>query len=75
MLDRIIDGAVLDARAEGLKLFVSDEAIVADVAANPTFQDGKGNFDQNRFRQLLRQNNLDEATFLANERKNRLPAR
>lgn len=72
VLDRIIDGAVLDARAEDLKLFVSDQVIVADVAANPTFQDGKGNFDQNRFRQLLRQNGLEEATFLANERKNRL---
>ena len=72
VLDRIIDGAVLDARAEQMKLFVSDEAIVADVAANPTFQDGKGNFDQKRFRSLLQQNGLDEARFLANERKNRL---
>ncbi|MBL8789403.1 MAG: SurA N-terminal domain-containing protein [Rhizobiales bacterium] len=72
ILDRIIDGAVLDARAEKMKLSVSDQSIVAEVAANPTFQDGKGNFDHNRFRALLQQNGLDEARFLMNERKNRL---
>ncbi|MBK8771643.1 MAG: SurA N-terminal domain-containing protein [Rhizobiales bacterium] len=72
VLDRIIDTAVTDAKAEDLKLAVSNESIVADVAANKTFQDSKGNFDPGRFRQLLQQNGLDEARFLMTERQNRL---
>jgi peptidyl-prolyl cis-trans isomerase D len=72
VFDRIIDEAVLDARAEQMKLAVSDQSIVDEVAANPNFQDSQGKFDQNRFRSLLQQSGMDEARFLANERKTRL---
>jgi peptidyl-prolyl cis-trans isomerase D len=72
IFDRIIDNAVIDDRARQLKLTISDKAIVDEVAANPAFQNSAKQYDPARFRTLLQQNGLDEATFLATEKQNRL---
>lgn len=72
VLDRLIDSAVIDARAERLKLTISEQAIADEVAANPVFQGPNKTFDLARFRNLLQQNGLDEATFMATEKRNRL---
>jgi peptidyl-prolyl cis-trans isomerase D len=72
VLDRLIDNAVLDSRARQLKLFISDKSIVDEVAANPAFQNASKQFDAARFRTLLQQNGLDEATFMATEKQNRM---
>ncbi|NMD09477.1 MAG: hypothetical protein GYA66_16015 [Phyllobacteriaceae bacterium] len=71
ILDRIINTAVIDSKADNLQLFVSDKSVVDEVAANPTFQDGSGKFDPSRFRNLLQQNGLTEEGFLASEKQNR----
>jgi peptidyl-prolyl cis-trans isomerase D len=72
ILDRIIGTAVLEAHAEELGLLVSDKAIVDEIAANPMFQSGDGTFDPARFRQILQTNGLDEATFLFDQKRDKL---
>ena len=71
VLDRIINTAAVDAKADDLSLFISDKSIVDDVAANSTFHDANGKFDPARFRNLLQQSGLTEQGFMASEKQNR----
>ena len=55
-----------------LKLAVPDALVAQEIAKNPTFQNTRGDFDANRFRQILQQNGLNEQMFLLEERGQKL---
>jgi peptidyl-prolyl cis-trans isomerase D len=65
------DGA-LQQQASKLKLAVPDALVAQEIAKNPTFQNTRGDFDANRFRQILQQNGLNEEMFLLEERGQKL---
>lgn len=67
-LNEMIRTAALDGEASKMKLAVSDAQIVDMVKANPAFHNSQGVFDQARFAEILRQNGLSEAGFVASER-------
>lgn len=69
VLDQLVQGAALDAAATRLGVVVDDRIIVDELARNPMFHDANGNFDVNRLRQLLAQNNMNEQMFFASERQ------
>jgi peptidyl-prolyl cis-trans isomerase D len=65
------DGA-LQQQASRLKLAVPDALVAQEIAKNPAFQNTSGDFDANRFRQILQQNGLNEQMFLLEERGQKL---
>jgi peptidyl-prolyl cis-trans isomerase D len=65
------DGA-LQQQASKLKLAVPDALVAQEIAKNSTFQNTRGDFDANRFRQILQQNGLNEQMFLLEERGQKL---
>ncbi|HKG72765.1 MAG TPA: SurA N-terminal domain-containing protein [Aestuariivirgaceae bacterium] len=65
------DGA-LQQQASRLKLAVPDALVAQEIAKNPAFQNTRGDFDANRFRQILQQNGLNEQMFLLEERGQKL---
>ena len=72
VLDQMVASASVDSLGDRLKIRISDAAIAQDVQSNPIFHNANGQFDPQRFKTLLQQNGLDEATFLASERQARL---
>jgi peptidyl-prolyl cis-trans isomerase D len=74
ILDSLIAGAAVDAEAKKLNLAISDTVINDSIFSNKVFADTNGKFDPNRFRQVLAQNNFNEASFVAAERQNKLRA-
>jgi peptidyl-prolyl cis-trans isomerase D len=68
-LNEMIRNASLDAEASKMKLAVSDSQLADIIRANKAFQDSQGKFDPRRFADVLRQNGLNEATYLASERQ------
>jgi peptidyl-prolyl cis-trans isomerase D len=68
-LNNMIRDASLDAEASKMKLAVSDNQLADSIRANKAFQDSQGNFDPRLFAEVLRQNGLSEATYLAGERQ------
>jgi peptidyl-prolyl cis-trans isomerase D len=65
------DGA-LQQQASKLKLAVPDALVAQEIAKNSAFQNTRGDFDANRFRQILQQNGLNEQMFLLEERGQKL---
>jgi len=72
VLNNLIQSAALDAQGGNLKLAVSDAAIAQETADNPNFKGADGKFDPALFRRLLEQNGLNEAMYLASERRAKL---
>ncbi len=72
VLDRMLSDAALDSQGKTLKLAVSDQQIASETAENPAFQGADGKFDQEQFRKLLAANGINEAEYVANERRNRI---
>lgn len=68
-LNDMIRNAALDAEADKMKLAVSDNQLADIIRANTAFHDSQGNFDPRRFAEVLRQNGLNEAMYLASERQ------
>lgn len=68
-LNDMIRTAALDGEASKMKLAISDAQIVDIVRANPVFQNSQGVFDRARFVDILRQNGLTEAGYIASERQ------
>ncbi len=64
----LIHGAALDAESAKLKLAVSDSQLAGIIAQDPNFKGLDGQFSPDLFRNILRNNNLTEAEFLASER-------
>jgi len=65
----LVRGAALDAESSKLKLAVSNEQLAGIIAQDPMFKGMDGQFDPQLFRNILRNNNLTEADFLASERQ------
>jgi len=68
-LNEMIRNAALDAEASKMKLAVSDSQLADSIRTNKAFHDSRGNFDPRLFAEVLRQNGLNEATYLASERQ------
>ncbi|MGE0239863.1 MAG: SurA N-terminal domain-containing protein [Parvibaculaceae bacterium] len=69
LLNQMIRDAALDGEGSKMKLAVSDQQLVEIVQANPLFHNSQGQFDPARFREVLRQNGLSEAGYIAGERQ------
>lgn len=63
-LDRLIAQGLLAQEAQRLRIVVPTEALRQTVYSLPAFRGPDGQFDRNRFEQVLRSNGLNEARFL-----------
>jgi peptidyl-prolyl cis-trans isomerase D len=73
-LDRQIIGqyvaeTALDERARALGLGISDAQIANKITADPNFRGLNGQFDRNRFEQMIRNAGYTEATYVNEQRK------
>ncbi len=68
ILSNLVTEATLDERARQLGISVSDQLVARSIMDDPSFQDSAGNFDQGRFQQLLFSNNLNEQSYVAQQR-------
>jgi peptidyl-prolyl cis-trans isomerase D len=69
LLNDMIRNAALDDEANKMKLQVSDRQIASAIQDNKAFHNAAGQFDPAIFREVLRQNGLTEAGFVAAERQ------
>jgi len=69
---QIIDEMLLDERVRTLRLGISDADIARRIMLNPLFQGPNGQFDRQRFVELLRNAGYTEQRFVAEERRNTL---
>jgi peptidyl-prolyl cis-trans isomerase D len=69
VLSRLITDAILDNEADALGLAISDAQVGSAVVSDPTFAGANGQFDRDRFNQLLRNNNLTEQAFVRDQRQ------
>jgi peptidyl-prolyl cis-trans isomerase D len=67
-LQDLIARRLIDLRAQDMGLTVSDATLQQMVTSNPVFQTG-GQFDRDRFEQLLRANGMTEKGYLASLRQ------
>ncbi|MGQ0486680.1 MAG: SurA N-terminal domain-containing protein [Hyphomicrobiales bacterium] len=72
VLGNLIQSAALDAQGGSLELAVSDAGIAQEAMDNPAFKGSGGKFDPALFRRVLEQNGLNEAMYLASERRSKL---
>lgn len=68
-LNRMVHEIVLDMFMKDINLSVSDQTIASLIYADPLFQDSQGNFDKERFQNILRANGVSEKSFFANRRR------
>ena len=71
LADMLRNGA-LQEQAREMKLAVPDAIIAQEIAGEAAFQNTRGQFDANRFRQILQQNGLNEQMFLNEEKASKL---
>jgi peptidyl-prolyl cis-trans isomerase D len=64
VLGRLIADATLTDDARSMSLGISNEALSAEIAGDTAFQDPSGNFDRNRFVQLLQNAGLTEDQYV-----------
>jgi peptidyl-prolyl cis-trans isomerase D len=72
VLAQLLQEASLDAQAVILGLAISDGMIAERIAANKAFQGADGQFDPNRFRQILANNGLSEGEVVKLEKESLL---
>jgi peptidyl-prolyl cis-trans isomerase D len=58
VLQSMINGALLDQQAADMGLVVSEDRLRRAIFEEPAFQGGQGDFDPNRFIQVLQDNNF-----------------
>ena len=68
VLSSLVTEATLDERARSLGLDVSDQLVARSVVENPAFQNQSGQFDRNLFDNLLRNLNMTEQRYVAEQR-------
>lgn len=68
VIQRIVAQTLLDKAAKDLGVRIGDDVVRSRVLADPQLQGPNGQFDRDRFQQLLYQNNMTEAGFLAQYR-------
>jgi peptidyl-prolyl cis-trans isomerase D len=69
ILSQMIAGAALDERARQLGLGMSDADVVKHIKEDPAFHGLNGEFDENRFQQLIRQAGYSEPRFVSEQRR------
>ncbi|MGE5268975.1 MAG: peptidyl-prolyl cis-trans isomerase [Thiohalocapsa sp.] len=69
LLHQLIDRSLLDQETARLGLDVSDDTIRAAIYANPAFRAPNGQFDRQRFAQLLAMNRMSEDQLVARLRR------
>lgn len=65
VLERMITRAMLDEMGNRLGMLVTEEQMRTRLLESPEFQNAQGNFDRNRFAQILRFSGMTEQGFLA----------
>lgn len=68
VLGRLVTEAALDQTTRNLGLAVSDGLVVQSIQADPNFSGASGQFDRNRFGELLRDNGLSEPQYVRDQR-------
>jgi peptidyl-prolyl cis-trans isomerase D len=68
VLSKMLTEATLDQQAKSLGLGISDQDIAKAILTDPNFQGANGQFDRNRFNELIRQNGFTEQGFIATQR-------
>ncbi|MCP4328827.1 MAG: hypothetical protein GY791_10380 [Alphaproteobacteria bacterium] len=63
-LDRLIAEALLDVKAKEMGVTISEDLIRRSIQLDPAFRNQFGQFDANVFLAVLRNNGLDEATYV-----------
>ena len=69
IIGQLVSEIALDERARALRLSVSDAEIARRITADPSFQGVNGQFDRQRFEQLIRQGGYTEARYVAEQRR------
>jgi peptidyl-prolyl cis-trans isomerase D len=69
MLGQMVAETALDENARQLRLGLSDAEIAKRITNDPSFRGLNGQFDRNRFEQLIRQAGYNEARFVAEQRR------
>ncbi|ODS00914.1 hypothetical protein AUC68_13360 [Methyloceanibacter methanicus] len=72
VLERLVGGAAVDTHAGHLGLSISEEALLAQIMKDPSFQDASGNFSPLAFQSALRNIGMNEATYLQTLREQSL---
>jgi peptidyl-prolyl cis-trans isomerase D len=72
VLERLIGGAAVDTHAKHLGLSISDDALLAQITKDPSFQDLTGNFSPIAFQAALRNIGMNEAGYLYTMREQNL---
>lgn len=68
VLSRLVSDAVLDVQAHSLGLAIGQDQIAKAITGDQTFAGPDGRFDRARFNELLRQNDMNEAMFVREQR-------
>jgi peptidyl-prolyl cis-trans isomerase D len=69
MLGQLIAEAALDENARQMRLGLSDAEIAKRITSDPTFRGPAGQFDRNRFEQIIRNAGYNEGRFVAEQRR------
>ena len=69
ILAQLIAETTLDEQAKQLRLGVSEAEIAKRITADPSFRGPSGQFDRNRFEQLIRQAGFTESRFVDEQRR------
>ncbi len=69
VLNRLVNGALVDNHAQALGLRVTDRLVAEQIARDPAFAGLDGRFDKARFQELLSANQLSEAGYVERQRR------
>jgi peptidyl-prolyl cis-trans isomerase D len=69
LLGQLIAETTLDEQTRKLRLGISDEEIAQRIRTDPSFRGVTGQFDRNRFEQLIRQAGFTESRFVEEQRR------
>ena len=72
IVQQIFGEMLLDERVRQLRLGVSDAEVAKRIMQDPSFQGPNGQFDRQRFEQLIRSAGFTEQRFVAEQRRNML---
>ena len=68
VLSRLLSNAVLDNQTQALGLAISDAEIGKAIVGDPAFSGSSGSFDRMRFNGVLRDNGMNEQSFVKEQR-------
>ncbi len=72
VLDSLVDNLILQSTANKLNITVSDEELAANIRRQPYFMDKNGNFDKEKYAQVLQMNQMTIQQFEDSQRRDLL---